>query len=113
MQTISEKNSGSKYYIFLFVIGHGGWVETLDIVVSAFTSIFSLGLLVISVASYHKYKNIKLLFVSLVFLIFLIKSILLSLGIFNDEIAALTTTTFTGLFDLTILILLFIATLKR
>jgi len=88
-------------------------MEIQDIIISAFITIFSVGLLAVSLASYKKYKNMKLLFVSLVFLVFLIKGVLLSLGLFNEDIATILTSTYAGLFDLAILILLFIATLKR
>ena len=87
-------------------------MEIQEIVISAFVTIFSVGLLVVSLASYRKYKNIKLLFVSLVFLVLLIKGILLSLSLFY-EIGILNSTLYTGLFDLIILVLLFLATLKR
>lgn len=89
-------------------------MEIQEIVISAFVTIFSLGLLVVSAASYRKYKNLKLLFVSLVFFVFLIKGLLLSIGLFYEEITGLiNTSTYIGLFDLIILIMLFIATLKR
>jgi hypothetical protein len=84
-----------------------------SIVISAFITIFALGLFLVSLASYRKYKNLKLLFVSLVFIIFLIKGILLSLSLFYNEIAEITTNTYYALSDLIVLILLFIATLKR
>jgi len=88
-------------------------MEIETIIISAFVTIFSIGLLAVSLASYKKYKNIKLLFVSLVFLVLLVKGILLSLSLFYDSIATLSSATYTGLFDLIILILLFLATLKR
>jgi len=88
-------------------------MEIQDIVISAFITIFSLGLLVVSLASYKKYKNLKLLFVSIVFFIFLLKGVILSLSLFYDEAIILTSNTYAGPIDLIILILLFIATLKR
>jgi hypothetical protein len=88
-------------------------MEIQDIVISAFVTIFSVGLLAVSLASYKKYKNIKLLFVSFVFLVFLIKGVLISVSLFTDELAVLNSMPYTGLFDLMILILLFLATLKR
>lgn len=88
-------------------------MEIQDIIISAFITIFSIGLLVISLASYKKYKNLKLLFVSLVFLIFFIKGIILSISLFVKDITWIHSINFIGLFDLIILILLFIATLKR
>jgi len=88
-------------------------MEIYEIIISAFITIFSIGLLTVSLASYKKYKNLKLLFVSLVFLVLLIKGILLSLGLFIDEIMIINSMPYLGLFDLIILVLLFIATLKR
>lgn len=84
-----------------------------EIIISAFVTIFSLGLLAVSLASYRKYRNMKLLFVSLVFLIFLVKGILMSLSLFFGDIVALDSILYNGLIDLGILLLLFIATLKR
>jgi hypothetical protein len=72
-----------------------------------------VGLLAVSLASYRKYKNLKLLFVSLVFLVLLTKGVLMSVGLFTEEFAALNSMPYTGLLDLIILILLFLATLKR
>jgi hypothetical protein len=88
-------------------------MEIESIIINAGITIFSLGLLAISLASYKKYKNMKLLFIGIVFLVFLVKGILLSLEIFYSEIISISSSTYWGLFDLIILILLFIATLKR
>lgn len=88
-------------------------MEISEIVISAFITIFSIGLLAVSLASFKKYKNMKLLFVSLVFFVFLIKGILLSIGLFYEDITTILSSTYIGLFDLIILVLLFIATLKR
>ena len=88
-------------------------MEILDIIVSAFVMVFSLGLLAVSLASFYRYRNSKLLLVSVVFLVFLIKGILLSLGLFFHEIAVFGSVVSVGFFDLVILILLFGATLKR
>jgi len=84
-----------------------------SIVIFAFITVFSLGLLIVSLLSYRKYKNTKLLFVSAVFLVFLIKGVLFSLGLFYSQIADILSSSYAGLFDLIILVLLFIATLKR
>lgn len=84
-----------------------------SLVFSAFVTIFSLGLLIVSLASYRKYKNLKLLFVSAVFFVFLIKGIGMSVLLFFGDIALISSLISLGVFDLIILILLFIATLKR
>jgi hypothetical protein len=84
-----------------------------SIAINACITIFSFGLFTVSILSYHKYKNTKLLFVSLVFLFFLIKGVVLSLGLFIEQLAGFLSNPYIGIFDLAILILLFIATLKR
>ncbi len=83
---------------------------------SAGITIFSLGLLIISLISYKKYHNSKLLFVSFVFIILLIKGILFSLYLFFPEFSFVGTYIFSmysGIFDLAILLLLFFSTVKR
>ena len=91
-------------------------VAVEQIIISACITIFSLGLLVVSLASYKKYKNTKLVVVSLVFLVFFVKGLLMSLQIFFSHISLFDTIfsgSYSGIFDLCILVLLFIATLKR
>ena len=74
---------------------------------------FSLGLLIVSLASYRKYKNTKLLFITAVFVLFFIKAIIISLGLFDEEIYSLLSNSYFRLFDLAILMTLFMASLKR
>jgi hypothetical protein len=93
--------------------GIGGWMELIQIVISAFVTIFSVGLFFVSIASFRKYKSFKLLFVSLVFLVFLIRGILLSVVLFFPNLAYFTNGSYGGVFDLMILLLLFVAVLKR
>jgi hypothetical protein len=88
-------------------------METVSIVLDAGITIFALGLLLVSLFSYRKYKNSKLLFVSFVFLIFFVKGIILSVNLFNSQSADIISSPYFGLFDLIIIVLLFVATLKR
>jgi hypothetical protein len=91
-------------------------MELEGIIISAGVTIFSLGLLIVSLASYRKYHSSKLFFISGVFVILFIKGILFTLSLFFPELTFLNTILYSiygGLFDLIILILLFIATLKR
>jgi hypothetical protein len=88
-------------------------METVSIVLDAGITIFALGLLLVSLFSYRKYKNSKLLFVSFVFLIFFIKGIILSVNLFNNQLADIISNPYFELFDLIIIVLLFVATLKR
>jgi len=88
-------------------------MEPESIIIYACVTIFALGLLVISLLSYIKSKNAKLIFVSLIFLVFFIKGIMLSLSLFYEQVPSMFSSPYVGLFDLVILVLLFIATLKR
>ena len=88
-------------------------MEMQSIILSGFVTIFSVGLLAVSLYSYSKHKTIKLLIISCVFLVFLIKGILLSLGLFYTNLGLPTASVSFTFFDVIILVLLFIATLKR
>jgi len=88
-------------------------MEIQDIIINSFITMFSLGLLIVSLASYRKYKNTKLLFITAVFVLFFIKAIIISLGLFDEEIYSLLSNSYFRLFDLAILMTLFMASLKR
>jgi len=91
-------------------------MEIEGIIISASITIFSLGLLFVSLASYKKFKNTKLLFISLVFIVLLVKGILFTLVLFFQDLTFIHSFLYSiygGLFDLAVLLLLFIATLKR
>ena len=88
-------------------------MEMLNVVLSAFVTIFSMGLFAVSLFSYRKSKNIKLLLVSIVFLVFLLKGILLSVSIFYSSSVLPSANVSFVFFDVIILLVLFVATLKR
>lgn len=88
-------------------------MEIEGIILYAFITIFSFGLLVISAISYYKYKTSKLVFVSFVFLVIFIKSLVLSSTIFNPSSQNILLNPLFSIFDLAVLVLLFLATLKR
>ena len=86
------------------------------IAISAGVTIFAIGLLAISLSSYRKHRNKKLVIISVVFIILLIKGFLYTLDVFIFDLTILDTllySIYSGLFDLVILVLLFIATVKR
>jgi hypothetical protein len=87
-------------------------MSILDLFIGASITVISLGLFVLSVRGYFKRKNTKMIFVSLVFLIFLIKGIVLSIGIFSSEIIVLNVSINLWIFDLLILVLLYVTSLK-
>jgi len=83
------------------------------VVLFGFLSVFSLGLLTVSMLSLKKSLNKKLIFVCLVFVVFLIKSVLLTLSLFVSDIADFVSISLLSVFDVIILLLLFSATLRR
>jgi len=78
-----------------------------------FMTVFSFGMFIVSLLSYRRSKNFKILFVTMVFFVFFLKGILLSLSLFFVEINDIITIPFLGIFDLLMIVLLFIATLKK
>ena len=88
-------------------------MEIEGLIINAGITVFSLGLLLVSILSYRRYRNNKLLFVSFVFMIFFIKGVILSLGLFSQPLTEMISNPYFGLLDLIILVFLFIATLKR
>ena len=76
-------------------------------------TIFALGLFIVAILSYREYKNTKLLFVAATFLVLLIKGLILSLGLYYLLFRQISSSEYIAAFDLVILVLLFLATLKR
>lgn len=77
------------------------------------TTVFSLGLFIISLNSYRKTQKKKILFVSLLLLLFFIKNLLLSFFLFTAQIETTIAILALELFDLLILVFLFIAVLTK
>ena len=87
-----------------------GLLETT--VIYGFLTVFSGGLLIISILSYQKSQNKKILFISVVFLFFLIKGMLLSASILIPQFQDYLSIPVMAFIDLLILLLLFFAVLK-
>jgi hypothetical protein len=85
----------------------------VNIIIIGIATIFSLGLFIISLNSYRKSKNKKIFFVSIVLLLFFIKNTLLSFFLFTAQIQNNITLLALELFDLLILVFLFIAVLSK
>ena len=88
-------------------------MDIIYIIISAAITICALFLLITSILSYIKYKNVKLPFIILVFLFFLIRGLLLSLSLFYEPFEFFASSYYTWLIDLIILNLLYLAALKR
>ncbi|MBN2599128.1 MAG: hypothetical protein JXA75_01205 [Candidatus Thermoplasmatota archaeon] len=72
-----------------------------------------MGLFIISLNSYRKSQKKKILFVSLVLLLFFIKNLLLSFFLFSAQMQNDVNILVLELFDLLILVFLFIAVLTK
>jgi|GEM_PF-907694 len=88
-------------------------IAFVNIGIVGITTVFSLGLAIISLISYLRSKNKKILFVSFVLLLFFIKNLLLSFFLFIGQIQNDITILALELFDLFILVFLFIAVLTK
>jgi hypothetical protein len=88
-------------------------ISLINISIVGITTVFSLGLFIISLTSYRKSRNKKILFVSLVLLLFFIKNLLLSSFLFAAQIQNNINIFVLELFDLLILVFLFIAVLTK
>jgi hypothetical protein len=88
-------------------------MDYFGIIVSASITIFSFVLLVISALSYWRYRNIKVLFIAAITILFLIRGIIFSLSLFPTTIGSLTSSTLFWLFDVVILLFLYMTALKR
>lgn len=87
-------------------------MEIESIFINACITILSLSVLILSYSSYKNFKNVKLVFVTSAFSIFFIKGLLLSIGLFVEELKPIVSSPYFGLFDVIILSLFFLSTLK-
>lgn len=88
-------------------------MDIIYVIISAAITINALVLFVTSLLSYRKYKNKKLLFVTVAFLFFLIRGILLSMGVFVASLGLTTSNYYPWVIDIIILNTLYLAALKR
>jgi hypothetical protein len=88
-------------------------MEIESIILTACITVFSLGMFLVSALSYRKFRNKKLIFVSVAFFVFFLKGVIQSIGLFSAALEFLNTDVNMKVFDLIILLFLFIATLKR
>jgi hypothetical protein len=83
------------------------------IALSAGITIFSLNLLVISLLSFLKYRNLKLLLMTMVFLLFFIRGLILSADVIVGKSVDFASIIYLWVFDLLILVFLYVTSLKR
>ena len=77
-------------------------------------TILSVILFVVTLLSFQKFKNKKLFFVSLIFFFLFIRGTLLSISLFNDQMKEVISSGYIWIFDLIVLVLLYVAySIKR
>ena len=85
----------------------------IEVFIGAFITIMSLGFLILSYFSYNRYKSPKMLVLVIAFFLFFIKGMLYSINLLYENIAFFDSISNILIFDVVILILLYIASLKR
>jgi len=83
------------------------------VILFASITIFSLVLLIISLLSYWKYGKLRRLFISIILFMFFTRSVLLSLGLFYPQVETFTSSIYIWVFDLAILAVLYVTSLKK
>ena len=87
-------------------------MEVIELFVAAGITLFSFGLLVLSLVGLKKTKDTRMIFVSAMFLMFLVKGILYTYSLFQGSYIFFDSILNVLIVDLIILILLFISSLK-
>jgi hypothetical protein len=85
----------------------------IEIIISAGITFIALVLLIVSLLSYWKYRRGKLILISGVFLLMFIRGTILSTSLFYPEYKTWLTSPYIWGFDLVILLILYIASIKR
>ena len=83
------------------------------VILFASITIFSLVLFIISLLSYWKYGKLRRLFISIILFMFFTRSVLLSLGLFISQVEAFTSSIYIWVFDLAMLAVLYVTSLKK
>ncbi len=85
----------------------------LENLLYAFILVFSIALASISVVAFRRTKSPKIALVTIAFLLFVVKGILFSIQLFTDALSEESLWIGSGLLDIGILGIIFLATMKR
>ena len=88
-------------------------MEILELFIVSAIAVISFSLLVLSLLAYKKSKSIKMLFISFVFLVFFTKIVWYNISLYFTDINIFDSITNIWIFDLIVLLLLYIASMKR
>jgi hypothetical protein len=87
-------------------------MQNIELFITAAITMFSLSLLVLSMLGYKKTRNPQMFFLIAVFILFLIKGIIITLSLFFEDITIFDSLVNIWMFDLVILIVLFLVSMK-
>jgi hypothetical protein len=88
-------------------------MEILELFIVSCIAVISFSLLVLSLLAYTKSKSIKMLFISFVFLVFFTKIVWYNISLYVADINIFDSIVNIWIFDLVVLLLLYIASMKR
>jgi len=88
-------------------------MEMTSLFINACITALSLGMFVLCLVSYRRSQNKKILLITAAFFVFFIKGAVLSYGLFISLFEQGIACIYLGIFDIVILVLLFLSTLKR
>jgi hypothetical protein len=88
-------------------------MDIIELFIVACIIVISFSLLVLSLFAYKKNKNLKMLLISFVFLVFFIKILIYNLSFYFTDINLFDSHVNIWFFDLVILLLLYVASMKR
>jgi hypothetical protein len=88
-------------------------MQLLELFVISCIMVISFGLLLLSLLAYKNNKSLKMLFISFVFLVFFIKVVIYNISLYISDINLFDSMINIWIFDLVILVLLYIASMKR
>lgn len=87
-------------------------MQTIELFLTASITMLALGLMILSLLGYRKNHNTKMLFITMVFFVFLIKGLLFTIDLFIEDFTIFASNLNIWFFDLAVLVLLYIVSLK-
>jgi len=88
-------------------------MSILELLIISMIIVISFSLFILSILSYRRSKSIKMLLISIVFFVFFIKVIIYNISLYFTDINIFESITNMWIFDLVVLLLLYIASMKR
>ena len=88
-------------------------MSIIELLIVSIIIVLSFSLFLLSALAYRKNKNIKMLIISSVFLVFFIKVLAYNISLYFTDINIFNSIVSMWIFDLLVLLLLYVASMKR